>query len=158
MTAPQLNEYLREHMGAEFSAKDFRTWGGTLAAAVALAEHGPVQTEAETKTVIAKVMRRVGERLGNTPAVARASYVAPAVLESYAEGLTLEHFRPRALRIVRARGLGLDPEEAALLSLLRSSRAVVVARSRIRLREPETRKPEGDRLRRPLGVPRRRVA
>lgn len=132
LTAPQLNEYLREHMGAEFSAKDFRTWGGTLAAAVALAEHGPVQTEAETKTVVAAVMRRVGERLGNTPAVARASYVAPAVLDSYAEGITLEHFRPRALRIVRARGLGLDPEEAALLSLLRArGRSRAVARRRI---------------------------
>jgi DNA topoisomerase-1 len=123
LAAPQLNEYLREHLGPVFTAKDFRTWGGTLAAAIALAEHGPPENETEAKRVIAAVMRRVGQRLGNTPAVARASYVAPAVLESFVEGRTIEDFRPRALRIVRARGLGLDPEEAALLSLLRSARA-----------------------------------
>jgi DNA topoisomerase I len=68
-------------------------------------------------------MRRAGERLGNTPAVARASYVAPAVPEGFVEGRTIEDFRPQALRVVRARGVGLDPEEAALLSLLRSARA-----------------------------------
>jgi DNA topoisomerase-1 len=123
LTAPQLNEYLREHLGPEFSAKDFRTWGGTLSAAVALAEYDPPRSEAELKRVVAAVARRVGERLGNTPAVARSSYIAPAVVEAFADGRTLADFRPRALRIVRARGLELDPEEAALLSLLRSARA-----------------------------------
>jgi DNA topoisomerase-1 len=67
-------------------------------------------------------MRRVGERLGNTAAVARASYVSPAVVEQYLDGRTLEDFRPRRLRVVGARDVGLDVEEAALLSLLRSWR------------------------------------
>jgi DNA topoisomerase I len=123
LTAPQLNEYLREHLGPEFTAKDFRTWGGTLAAAAALAEHDPPRSEAELKRLLAAVARRVGERLGNTPAVARSSYIAPAVVEAFEDGRTLDDFRSRALRIVRARGLELDPEEAALLSLLRSARA-----------------------------------
>jgi DNA topoisomerase-1 len=109
-------------MGEEFTAKDFRTWGGTLTAAIALAEHGVAETEAEAKRVLANVMRCVGERLGNTPAVARASYVSPAVVEQYLGGITIEHFRPRHLRIVKARDIGLDDEEKALVSLLRSWR------------------------------------
>ena len=106
-----LNDYIREHMGEEFTAKDFRTWGGTLTAAIALAEHGVAETDAEAKRVVAKVMRTVGERLGNTPAVARSSYVSPAVVEQYLDGRTIEDFRPRHLRVVRARDIGLDPEE-----------------------------------------------
>ena len=122
LTGAVLNDYIREHMGQEFTAKDFRTWGGTLTAAVALAEHGVPETETEAKRVVAKVMRVVGERLGNTPAVARSSYVSPAVVEQYLDGRTLEDFRPRHLRVVKARDIGLDPEENALLSLLRSWR------------------------------------
>ena len=59
-------------------------------------------------------MRTVGERLGNTPAVARASYVSPAVVEQYFDGRTIEDFRPRHLRVVSARDTGLDLEEQAL--------------------------------------------
>jgi DNA topoisomerase-1 len=120
--ARRLNEYIREHMGEEFTAKDFRTWGGTLLAAVALAERGPVETATEQKRTVAAVMRVVGDRLGNTPAVARASYVSPAVVEQYLDGRTIEDFRPRHLRVVGARDSGLDAEEQALVSLLRSWR------------------------------------
>jgi DNA topoisomerase-1 len=109
-------------MGEEFTAKDFRTWGGTLTAAIALAEHGVVETEEEARKTIANVMRVVGERLGNTPAVARSSYVSPAVVEQYLDGRTIEDFRPRQLRVVKARDIDLDPEEKAVLSLLRSWR------------------------------------
>jgi len=122
LTGAVLNDYIREHMGDEFTAKDFRTWGGTLTAAIALAEHGVAKTETEAKKVVANVMRAVGERLGNTPAVARSSYVSPAVVEQYFDGRTLEDFRPRHLRIVKARDIGLDQEENALVSLLRSWR------------------------------------
>ena len=118
----KLNDYIREHMGEEFTAKDFRTWGGTLIAAIALAEHGVADTDAAAKRAVAGVMRTVGERLGNTPAVARASYVSPAVVEQYFDGRTIEDFRPRHLRVVSARDTGLDLEEQALLSLLRSWR------------------------------------
>lgn len=122
LTGRRLNDYIQEHMGEDFTAKDFRTWGGTLLAAIAFAEHGVAESETEAKRVIASVMRTVGERLGNTPAVARASYVSPAVVEQYLDGRTIDDFRPRHLRVVGARDVGLDAEEQAVLSLLRSHR------------------------------------
>ena len=122
LTGTRLNEYVRTFLGEEFTAKDFRTWGGTLLAAIALAERGIPQSDAEARRSVAAVMRHVGERLGNTPAVARASYVSPAVVEQYLDGRTIDDFRPRHLRVVRARDIGLDQEEQALLSLLRSWR------------------------------------
>jgi DNA topoisomerase-1 len=112
--------------GQEFTAKDFLTCGGTLTAAVALAERARRDGFPETKTdanrAVSAAMRRVAAELGNTPAVCRASYVSPAVIDQYLEGRTLEDFRPRHLRVVGARETGLDAEEQALLSLLRSWR------------------------------------
>ena len=118
----RLNEYIKTYLGDEFTAKDFRTWGGTMIAAIELAQAGLPETETDGKRKVAAVMRRVGEKLGNTAAVARSSYVSPAVVEQYLDGRTVEDFRPRHLRIVQARGVGLDPEELATLSLLRSWR------------------------------------
>jgi len=120
LTGARLNDYVREYLGDDFTAKDFRTWGGTLIAAIAFAEQGPPESEAVAKKVIPAVMRRVGQELGNTPAVARSSYVSPAVIDQYLDGRTIEDFRPRHLRVVRGRDIDLDPEEQALLSLLRS--------------------------------------
>ncbi len=122
LTGARLNDYVRRYLGDEVTAKDFRTWGGTLIAAIALAERGPAETEADAKRVIPAVMRHVGKELGNTPAVARSSYVSPAVIDQYLDGRTIEDFRPRHLRVVGARDTGLDVEEQALLSLLRSWR------------------------------------
>jgi DNA topoisomerase IB len=123
LTGRKLNEYIRRCMGEEFTAKDFRTWGGTLEAAIAFAELGdPPDTALGQKRAVAAVMRRVAERLGNTPAVTRASYVSPAVVEQYLDGRTIDDFRPRHLRVVGARDIGLDVEEKGLLSLLRSWR------------------------------------
>jgi DNA topoisomerase-1 len=122
LTGERLNDYIGEHMGEEFTAKDFRTWGGTLMAAIGLAERGPQDTVAESKRCVVAVVRRVAEQLANTPAVARASYISPAVIEQYMEGRTIEDFRPRHLRVVGARELGLNREEQSLLSLLRSWR------------------------------------
>ncbi len=122
LTSKRLNDYVKIYMGEEFSAKDFRTWGGTLLAAIAFAERSLPETQTEQRRSVSAVMRRVAERLGNTPAVTRASYVSPAVVEQYLDGRTIEDFRPRHLRVVGARDIGLDPEEQALLSLLRSWR------------------------------------
>jgi DNA topoisomerase-1 len=122
LTGAVLNGYIREHLGDEFTAKDFRTWGGTLHAAIEFAERGVPETPTEAKRSVAAVMRLVAERLGNTPAVTRASYVSPAVVEQYLDGRTIDDFRPRHLRIVGARDVGLDQEEQALTSLLRSWR------------------------------------
>ena len=126
LTSRHLNEYVKEHMGDEFSAKDFRTWGGTLLAGIGFAERaardGFPETPTDEKRSIAAVMRGVAQQLGNTPAVCRASYVSPAVIDQYLDGRTIEDFRPRHLRVVGARSVSLDPEELALLSLLRSYR------------------------------------
>jgi DNA topoisomerase-1 len=118
----KLNSYVKAHLGEIYSAKDFRTWGGTLLAAIELAQHDPPENPTEAKRRIAAVMRHVGEKLGNTPAVARSSYVSPAVVEQYLDGRTIDDFRPRHLRVVGARDRGLDTEEQATLSLLRSWR------------------------------------
>jgi DNA topoisomerase I len=114
LTAPTLNAYIGEHLGNGFTAKDFRTWGGTLLAAVELARRGPAADETEANRVLASVMRKVGDELGNTAAVARASYVSPAVVEHYLAGRTIEDFRSRSRRA------NLRADEAALVRMLRS--------------------------------------
>jgi DNA topoisomerase-1 len=122
LTDRHLNQYVQEHMGEDFTVKDFRTWGGTLLAAIGLAEHGAVEAETQAKKNVTAVCRSVAEKLGNTPAVCRASYISPPVIEQYLDGRTIADFRPRHLRVVSARDTGLDLEEQALLSLLRSWR------------------------------------
>jgi DNA topoisomerase-1 len=121
LTSERLNEYVKRYLGPEFTAKDFRTWGGTLLAAIAFAEKAR-REPAPGKRSVTAVMRRVAEQLGNTPAVCRASYVSPAVVDQYLDGRTLTDFRPRHLRVVGARQIELDAEEQALLTLLRSWR------------------------------------
>ncbi len=122
LSAAALNGYLADHLGNGFTAKYFRTWGGSLTAAIALAEHGPPSSEQDARKAIAAAMRRVGQELGNTASVARASYVSPAVIEQYREGRTLSDFRQPADRRLSALNRTLDPEEKALLTLLRSWR------------------------------------
>lgn len=114
LTSQLLNEYLGENLGEEFTAKDFRTWGGTLLAARELARRGPAEGKTEAKRTLAAVMRRVGDELGNTPAVARASYVSPVVVDHYLAGRTLDDFR----RGNGKRRSGLTVEEDALVRLL----------------------------------------
>jgi DNA topoisomerase IB len=83
-----INDYLRETVG-DFTAKDFRTWHATVLAAVGLAVSKEAATETARKRAITRVMREVAEYLGNTPTVARASYVDPRVIEAYERGRTI---------------------------------------------------------------------
>jgi DNA topoisomerase-1 len=126
LTSKRLNDYVKIYLGEEFSAKDFRTWGGTLLASIYFAERagrqGFPESEREQKRSVSAVMQRVAQQLGNTPAVTRTSYVSPAVVEQYLDGRTIDDFRPRHLRVVKARDVALLPEEQAMLSLLRSWR------------------------------------
>jgi DNA topoisomerase I len=85
LTARDVNEYLQETLGVPFSAKDFRTWGGTLRAATVLAELGPARSVTEAKRNVATAMRLVAAELGNTPAICRASYVHPMVIARYVD-------------------------------------------------------------------------
>ena len=116
LTSASLNDYIGEHLGGGFTAKDFRTWGGTLLAAVELERHGPAADEPESKRTLAAVMRKVGDELGNTPAVARASYVSPAVVDHFLAGRTLGDFRSENGDGPR----NLLADERALLALLRT--------------------------------------
>ncbi|AVT40419.1 DNA topoisomerase IB [Plantactinospora sp. BB1] len=86
----EVNDYLRTASGGEMTAKDFRTWHATLWASRALAEAGPQRSVTARRRVIAEAMRRVSGRLGNTPAVARASYVDPRLIDLYQNGTVAE--------------------------------------------------------------------
>jgi DNA topoisomerase I len=88
--AEDVNGYLREISGGEMTAKDFRTWHGTVQAAVALAEAGPQPTEPRRRKAVAHAMREVADLLGNTPAVARSSYVDPRVVQNYEQGRVID--------------------------------------------------------------------
>lgn len=118
----EVNRYIKTILGAEFSAKDFRTWAGTLNTALFLADVGPVEGErAQQKNIVAAV-RHTAERLGNTPAVCRSAYIHPGVLQQYQHGVTLSDYRPRSSRVIRRHQPGYEPEEYALLALLREAR------------------------------------
>ncbi|HUP18509.1 MAG TPA: DNA topoisomerase IB [Gemmatimonadota bacterium] len=114
-----VNQYLREIAGEEFSAKDFRTWAGTLHAALALQECGPCSDEPEAKRRVGESIEKVAERLGNTPAVCRACYVHPAVIECYLDGTLADRMGSGAGGPARpAKVRGLSAEESAVLALL----------------------------------------
>ena len=85
-----VNAHLREITGRQITAKDFRTWGGTMQAAIAFAGMGPAPTQREAERNIVRAVDQVAERLGNTRAVCRKYYVHPALIEAYLEGRTVE--------------------------------------------------------------------
>ena len=113
-----VNDYLREISGADFTAKDFRTWAGTVLAAMALQEFEAFDSAAQAKKNVVRAIERVAERLGNTPSVCRKCYVHPIVIDAYLDGSMLETLKDRAEEEL-AESLGeLDPEEAAVMTLL----------------------------------------
>jgi DNA topoisomerase-1 len=116
LTSRDVNAYLHETLGVVYSAKDFRTWGGTLRAATVLAELGPANSETEAKRNVATTMRLVAAELGNTPTICRKSYVHPLVVARYLDDgetirLPVRH-RPRAESYAHS------PEERALIRFL----------------------------------------
>jgi DNA topoisomerase-1 len=86
VTSDDVNDYLREIAGGDFTAKDFRTWAGTVLAYRALRALQPADTPTAARKNVVAAIRETAGRLGNTPAVARRSYVHPAVLEAYMDG------------------------------------------------------------------------
>ena len=115
-----INNYLKSVTAPEFSAKDFRTWGGTLLAAVELAELGRADEEKQLKKNILKAVKKVAAQLGNTPTVCRGSYVHPTVLKSYESGITLDEFTPRKSRKTKKIEYDYELEEKALIKLFRT--------------------------------------
>jgi DNA topoisomerase-1 len=112
-----VNDYLREITGEDFTAKDFRTWAGTLQAVAALERIDPPGSEREAKSVIVQAIDQVAERLNNTRAVCRKYYVHPVVLESYAAGTLQERLKNGGPP--KKGTAGLKPEERAVVRLLR---------------------------------------
>jgi DNA topoisomerase-1 len=114
-----VNDYLREVSGQDFTAKDFRTWAGTVLAAKALAEVATFASPSEAKRNIVKAIESVAKRLGNTKAVCRKCYIHPAILDAYMDGATIETLKANAARLTRSRGAGaLSGEEAAVVGII----------------------------------------
>lgn len=115
-----VNDYIQSIIGADFTAKDFRTWAGTLLCSIALAMQGQGASKAERKRRMRKAIVATAERLGNTPAVCRASYICPRLLDEYLEGKPFEMLRKqhKGSPVVK---VGLSMEEKALLKFLRET-------------------------------------
>ncbi|MDQ3649550.1 MAG: DNA topoisomerase IB [Acidobacteriota bacterium] len=120
ITPRDVNEYIKSATTPEFSAKDFRTWGGTLLAAAELAEIGAAEDDKAAKRNLVKAVTRVAERLGNTPTVCRSCYVHPLVLENYLQGVTLQEFRLRRERRISRQQPEYEKEELALMEMFRA--------------------------------------
>ena len=117
-----LNQYIHEVMGEDFSAKDFRTWAGTMIAAIALNKLGAVKKMEQNllDKNIKEAVIRVSERLGNTPSVARSSYIDPRVLDNYIEGRTLTYFE-KEISLLLKKVENLSKDEIGVLCMLRNN-------------------------------------
>jgi len=113
-----VNDYLRAISGEDYTAKDFRTWSGTVLAALALQEFEKFDSEAQAKKNIVRAIEAVAEKLGNTPSICRKCYVHPAVLDAYLDGAALEVLRERTEETLQEDLHVLQPEEAAVLAML----------------------------------------
>lgn len=138
VTSQDVNAYLREIAGEDFTAKDFRTWSGTVLAAIALREFEAVTHQAQAKKNVVSAIETVARMLGNTPAICRKCYVHPEILECYLAGDTIATIRQRAAAKMERSLAQLKPEEAAVLALLRrrlkkprNRRSAVRANSRV---------------------------
>ena len=118
ITSGDVNEYLHAIAGDAFTAKDFRTWAGTVAASLALQEFEQFSSESAAKENVSEAIQTVAEKLGNTPAVCRKSYVHPAVIEAYFDGTMLESLEQRVEKELDENLESLSPAEAAVLGLL----------------------------------------
>lgn len=129
ITSGDVNDYIKEISGTDFSAKDFRTWAGTVLAAMALQEFEKFDTKAQAKKNLLRAIEAVAQRLGNTPTICRKCYIHPIIIESYMDGTMLETFQRRAEE--QLKGVqSLKPEEAAVLAFLRQRLAAESRKTR----------------------------
>jgi DNA topoisomerase-1 len=115
-----VNHYLQTHTGADFSAKDFRTWGGSVLAGDSLYQKGNAQDPAILKKNVADVVAEVSTHLGNTKKVCRTYYIHPAVINSYEKNILVPHF-DKAYKRKYSKKFRLSPEEYATWSLIKDS-------------------------------------
>jgi DNA topoisomerase-1 len=120
VTSSDVNEYLREISGEDITAKDFRTWHGTVLAAMALQEFQKFDGQAGAKRNIREAIQKVAARLGNTPTICRKCYIHPEIIATYIEGSLLLQVKHKVEKELRDDLAALRPEEAAVLTLLRN--------------------------------------
>jgi DNA topoisomerase-1 len=118
VSSSDVNTYLREITGEDVTAKDFRTWAGTVLASLALAEFETVDSQSARKKNVKAAIESVAKRLGNTPTICRKCYVHPRVLDSYLDGTMLESIKQEVEDELGDHAHKLRPEEAAVLGLL----------------------------------------
>ena len=119
VSSSDVNDYLRNVTGGDFTAKDFRTWAGTVLAAWSLNEFAEFDSDVAAKRNITRAIKTVARRLGNTPAVCRSSYVHPEVLNAYLDGTLVQVLQDRVERELVTELPRLRPEEAAVLAFLK---------------------------------------
>ena len=115
-----MNEYLREITGEDFTAKDFRTWAGTVLAAMALNAQEAFENKTQAKKNIKDAIAAVAKILGNTPAICRKCYIHPAVLETYLDGAMIEGLKEKTEQTLERKLGDLRSEEAAVMSFLQA--------------------------------------
>lgn len=120
ISSQDVNEYLREITGEDFSAKDFRTWAGTMLTAIALNAQEKFETKKQAKENIKTAISAVAKILGNTPAVCRKCYVHPAVLDTYLEQKTIDGLKRTTEEALEKEDVDLRSSEAAVLKFLES--------------------------------------
>jgi DNA topoisomerase I len=120
VTSGDVNDYLKEITGKDITAKDFRTWAGTVLAAMALNELESFDSAAQAKRNLRAAIEKVAGKLGNTPTICRKCYVHPEVLNSYIDGKLVLELKEKAESELRGDVQSFKPEEAAVLALLRS--------------------------------------
>ena len=120
MYADDVNSYLREITGRDVTAKDFRTWMGTMIAAEALREMGPAPTKRDAEKNVLRAIDRTAERLGNTRAVCRQYYIHPALIEAYLDGSVLPPLSAPVWQERRPHGPALRRHEAEVLAFVKA--------------------------------------
>jgi DNA topoisomerase-1 len=150
-----VNEYLREIGGHDFTAKDFRTWAGTVLAAMALREFEKFDTKSQAKKNVVAAVESVAEKLGNTPAVCKKCYVHPHVLDSYLDGTLLETLKQRAEKNISKSLRGLPAEESAVLGLLQQRLSLEEKLVKSLKKETAVRFPRNKKVSRPQFLPRK---
>ena len=129
VTSSDVNEYLKEIIGKDITAKDFRTWAGTVLAAMAFNELESFDSAAQAKRNLRAAIEKVAGKLGNTPTICRKCYVHPEVLNSYIAGKLVLELKEEAEGELRGDVQSFKPEEAAVLALLRTRLAKEAERS-----------------------------
>ncbi|GJD36960.1 DNA topoisomerase IB [Methylobacterium aerolatum] len=127
VTSSDVNDYLREITGEDYTAKDFRTWAGTVLAALGLNAFEAFDSEAGAKRNVRTAIEEVAQRLGNTPTICRKCYIHPEILDCYLEGALVDQMRGAVESELTDDPGRLRPEEAAVLGLLQTRLARVQA-------------------------------